>query len=366
MLPPARKNQASEKISAYLDQLVFASEAEEIRLPSVRQLAAHLGVSASTVAIVYRRLKEEGRLQSHAGSGSFLKRDRRARSDQHIRLTVNLPTEDAVSTGTWYSQLFGGLTMAAMDARVRLTIQTFDTLPPFTPTGHDVALIVPASFYRADLTAWARAHRLPEVYLNPPSDNATENFVSADYFKASERLGRAFLRAGRRRILFIANTAYHRSTSNRLRISGLLSGLEYGSDDSLHFEVFFTGEATDAAAGGRQVARYFEKHGVLPDAIYTPGDFLAIGAYRELAARGLELPREAGVVGGTGLALDRTECPQLTRITHPYEALGREIVAVVQARLAAPHQSIPGRILPMAWLGGASTTPEENTLLFSA
>ncbi len=366
MISLTQKNQASEKVHSYLEQLAFASDTEKVRLPSVRQLAMHLGVSASTVAIVYRRMKEEGQLQSQPGSGSFLKRETRSRSHLHIRLTLNLPTEDTVSAGTWYSQLFGGLTMAAMDAKIRLTIQTFDVVPSLSPTGHDVALIVPSPFHRHDLIAWAQAHRLPEVYLNPPSDNATENFVSPDYFKASERLGRAFRRVGRKRILFLANTSYDRSTSNRLRVSGLFSGLEYGRDESLHFETLFTNEATDADTGRRCLVRYIEKHGFPPDAVYTPGDFLAIGAYSELAARGLELPREASVVGGTGLALDRTECPQLTRITHPYEMLGREIIAMVQARLAAPHQSIPGRILPMGWLGGASTTSEENTILFSA
>ncbi len=368
---PNRKTQASTKVHAYLDSLLATREEETIRLPSVRQLAGHLGVSTSTVATVYRNLKKDGRLESHAGSASHLKRDGRPRPQlKQIRVTTNLPMDEAVVPGSWYAHLTGGLTVAALESGMTLSLRSLDSMPDKTltlsPAFHDVALLFPAHLYQKELMDWVALHRLPLVSINPLADHSTSDFVSSDYFGASRTAGHAFLRSGRRRILFIANFPYHLSASNRLRISGLLAGLEYGSDNGVSFEIGFTDSLTTAEAAAKVVLSYHEKHGTFPDAIYTPGDFMAIGAYETLVAHGVTVPQETSILGGTGLMIDRTSCPLLTRMSHPYEGLGREVIAMLLEQISHPGRPIAGRLLPMGWLGGSTTTEAENAFFFPA
>ena len=368
MLQTSKKTSASDQVRGYLGTLGSYTSEERIRLPSIRQLATHLGVSASTVAGVYRELKENGALETSAGGGSYLKKSTQERFQVPIRLTVNLTSKDVQQLGSWSSLIMGGLTVAAMSSGLRLTFQTVETVlghpVPVTPTSHDAVLLMPSGTYREDLIAWAQKHTLPIVYLTPPTDNATENFVSADYFGASMRVGQAFRASGRKRVLFVNDRAYDASTSNRLRVSGMLAGLKYGSDASMEFDMLFTQGEVSAEAARRFLSCYLEKKRCYPDAIYTPGDFLAIGCLTELESRGVRCPEEVSVVGGTGLALDRSPYPQLTRTSHLYEKLGQEMIAAIKAQITYPEHPTPGKIVDMGWLGGATTTDVENEILF--
>lgn len=342
------------------------SNQKPVRLPSVRQLAVHLGVSTSTVMSVYGKLKERGLIESVAGSGSHLKG---TPVSQPIRVTTNVPTAEAMQSGSWYAELMGGLTVAAFKSGKMILLRAMDAMldeePDLSPQYREVALVFPAQSCRQKLLDWASAHRISTIFLNRVDDNSTENFVSADYFGTSRQLGRAFLQSGRKRILFIAHTPLSAVTSNRLRISGLLAGLNYGSDNGVHFEMIFTNSETNREAGRQGLLQYLEKHGTYPDAIYAPADFMAVGCYLELRERGIAVPEQVSIVGGTGLMLDRSGCPLLTRMSHPYEALGKELVTMLLDQLAHPDRPCPGRILPMCWLGGATTTEQENALLFA-
>lgn len=362
------RRHASEKVLDYIKTLSQqATGGKPTRLPSVRRLAKHLDVSPSTVASVYRQIKAEGRLQSTQGSGSFLTPDPQALIPvNHIRVITNLPYDVQYVPDPWYAQIMGSITMAAVGAKVQLTIQNFDSVrDEYRPIpAHDVALVVPAHEGRAELIRWAEKRGIAQVFLNPPTDNATENFVSSDYFGSCERLGRAFLEQGRKRILVIVNLPYSHGASNRLRISGLLAGLEYGSQNGVSVEMIFTDYQITMEAGRDAVLEYEKKHGCLPDAIFTPGDLLAVGCYTELTNRGVKCPEEAAVVGGTGLILDHTPCPQITRGIHPFKELGEAFIRVLTECATSPQTIFPGKIIPMKWIGGATTTPLENQLLF--
>ncbi len=269
----------------------------------------------------------------------------------------------------WTRHLVGGLTVAALNVKRRLTIQCMEdalAAPHFdSPQIQDAVLVFPNKT-RDKLIAWAKEYRLPTVFLNPPTEIATENFASADYFGAGRRLGEALRLSGRRHVLFICDRAYHKSTSNRLRISGLLTGLEYGADSGMRYEIVFTNGGISEEVGRQVLSDYIERTKSQPDAICTPGDFLALGCLRELKARGIQCPEEVSIIGGTGLNLDRSDCPQLTRISHPFEEIGHQLITLLMDQIAHPERPIPGRFVPMRWLGGATTTAEENRILFQA
>ncbi len=371
MLTHSRKQQASDQVFAYMKTVMGSAAGTDapIRMPSVRQLATHLGVSPSTVAAVYRRMKEEGVMRGAAGSGSFLTQPPNARFEKHIRLTLNIQPEWLDDRTTWTPHLVGGLTVAALNAKRRLTIQCMEDAlasPRFdSPQIQDAVLIFPNKT-RDRLIDWAREYRFPTVFLNPPTEIATENFASADYFGAGRKLGEALRLAGRKHVLFVCDRPYQKSTSNRLRISGLLTGLEYGADPAMRYSIVFTDGVITEEAGRKALSQYIEQTKSCPDAICSPGDFLALGCLQEMKERGIRCPEDASVIGGTGLNLDRSEHPQLTRISHPFEEIGHRLITVLLDQIAHPNRPIPGQFVPMRWLGGATTTMEENRILFPA
>jgi DNA-binding transcriptional regulator YhcF (GntR family) len=65
------------------------------RLPTVRQLAADLGLAANTVARSYRELEESGLIETRGRAGSFV-----AAAGQHARQRARSAAQQYVSTVT--------------------------------------------------------------------------------------------------------------------------------------------------------------------------------------------------------------------------------------------------------------------------
>ncbi len=146
-----------------------------------------------------------------------------------------------------------------------------------------------------------------------------------------------------------------------LEAEGLGLAAGPGERPSLHLQ-----EAPDVTEedGCRELKPLLKRSDTLPDAIWCTGDMLALGALRALREAGREAPREVSVVGGTGLDLSETACPRLTRTRQPMEQVGMELVAMLCERIEKGHGfSLPGRVLPTPFMGGATTRPEENALL---
>ena len=68
-------------------------------------------------------------------------------------------------------------------------------------------------------------------------------------------------------------------------------------------------------------------------AIVAANDLLALGAYQELAARGLACPREISVVGHNDMPLVDMVDPSLTTVRIDHLAMGREAARLVVARI---------------------------------
>jgi LacI family transcriptional regulator len=68
-------------------------------------------------------------------------------------------------------------------------------------------------------------------------------------------------------------------------------------------------------------------------AIVAANDLLALGAYQELAARGLACPREISVVGHNDMPLVDMVDPPLTTVRIDHLAMGREAARLVVARI---------------------------------
>jgi len=357
----------SEIILQHLESAAFSrNPGSEVRLPTIRELAQRLGVGVSTVGAVYRDLAQQGRIRTEVGNGSFLLPAQRPDGSAELRIGIGLSREDLADPDGWYSRIYGSITVAALRsgksaAMVPLDIDGEGITEQVK--GLHAIILMPGRLLCQPLVEAAAEAGIPAVYLNAPRAGATENFVSADFAGASEVLGRAFLESGRKDVLILLSDPWHLSVSAHYRMSGLLSGLRYGTGNGVRFRL----EIADGfiLAKGREAMRRVLADRC-PDAIYTSGDFLAMGCVEELEAHGYSVPDDVSVVGGSGLNLDRYSHPGLTCCAQPYEQIGSELIGMVHRLLDTRSQTVPGVVVPMGWVGGTTTLAEENQILMAS
>jgi DNA-binding LacI/PurR family transcriptional regulator len=85
-----------------------------------------------------------------------------------------------------------------------------------------------------------------------------------------------------------------------------------------------TATATDSLEGGRDAARTLLAHSPPPTALVCVNDLMAVGALRELRARGLRVPEDVSVTGFDDIQLARYLHPSLTTIRQEKSRLGTE------------------------------------------
>jgi len=356
----------SEAVLRYIES-IRANAHDETRLPTVREVARLLGVGPSTVSVVYRGLANQGRIRTEVGNGSFLlPMDNAGKKGGRggLQIGVDLEPHDLDDPQGWRSRVYGGLAVAALrEGRQSTLVPLYINSPDMVDQVQtlDALVIMPGYLLHRPLMDAAAKAGIPVVHLNPPQTGATQNFVSPDYAGASEVLGRAFLGSHRKRVVVLLSDPWPLMISAHYRMSGLLTGLNYGkSDVDFRVEVAHGFEVQD---GRRAIQRILKERKMVPDAVYTSGDFLAMGCVEELEARGISVPEQISVVGGSGLNLEKYSHPGLTCCAQPYEEIGSELVRMILRLIEAREKTVPGVLVPMSWVGGATTTETENAIL---
>ena len=87
--------------------------------------------------------------------------------------------------------------------------------------------------------------------------------------------------------------------------------------------------ATDADTleGGRQAARVLLARSPRPTALVCVNDVMAVGALREVRARGLRVPEDVSVTGFDNVTLAQFAVPALTTVHIPRDQIGRTVCA---------------------------------------
>ena len=365
---------SSERVMEYLLAEFDRPERKHgSRLPGVRQIAKHLHVSVPTVHRAFQKLAQEGRIRTEIGSGTYLV-TKAAKRTEGLSFALSFQLPPPGLTQAWAYLIYGGILHGASHAKPPITLKPIARQEEAIDyiveqildqrSSVDGLILFPAG--NAALNEKIRqayeSSGKPVVNLNNPWMTTTANFVSPDYFSASNQLGRAWRGTGRKRVLLMLGDMLHGSVSGQLRMTGLLSGLEVDADNAIEYRMCVT--KNTRVDGGRDAMRdVIESQKWIPDAVYCAGDRLALGTFHVLTERGLRVPDDVSVVGGTGLDLSDSAIPRLTRTKQPFEQLGKELVAMLRQRIEQNGASLPGRILPSPWIGGATTRPEENALL---
>ncbi len=337
------------------------------RLPSVRKVAKHLGVSTATVQHVFQKLAEEGVIRSEIGSGSFWVS---AEENKPLHIGINIPAPVGDLPTDWMYLIYGGIMHGILRSARPVVLRSmpweaFDSEEGAArfleeSRGLDGAILFPYQFVRR-LRRLCQEEGRPVVDLNPPVETATANFVSPAYFTASRLLTNALMRAGRRRIALLVSPRLEESVSVRLRCAGAAAGLSEHLGRSVELRIFET-ESREVEAG-REGVRAIWAEGFRPDAIYCAGDSLATGALRELFEMGISVPDEVSLVGGNGLGLHGEPAGNLTAMHHPLDTLGAELMKMLLRMIEEKGNDQPGMFLPPLINIGRTTRPEENALL---
>jgi len=364
---------AGERVRHYLLTHFEPPQQGESRLPTNKELARLLDVSPGTVQSALRQLAREGRIRSRRGSGTFLVSTRK-QPEGHLRIGISIPVERLQDYNGWLHRIGGGMFQAAIGAGAILEGVT----PTSAGTDRHIAELIAkrdslhalvvfpysVSKHRAQLMEAYEKEGKPIVDVHPPFVGATADFVSTDFFKSSFDLADVLYRCGRRRFLKLTNFAFQHprklyyAVSHNLRQIGWMVGSGADSDPEVSNVLLQAGVETQE--GGYEAIRdYLAAGRPVPDAVYCSGDWLALGALRAFEEAGIAVPEQVSIIGASGLDLSWSPFPNLTRVRHDLEAIGRRAIEMVVDRLNHPG-SRPGVLLPTCFIGGGTTRAQEN------
>lgn len=369
----AAKLRPGERVAQYLYAEFERPDLKEgSRLPTVRELAVRLNVSAFTVQTVFQRLAREGRIRTQVGDGTFLVASPRRLPRASFRIALNIPLLHPAPMADWGTRILQEIVQAAARNPHPVMIMPLEQsglslqdmareLMEAQATVDALILFPPLERHADEIRAAYEKDGKPVVAINPPALNATANFVSSDFYGACLRLGQVWKQCGRKRVVFVSGP-FGSSVSAQLECQGLMAGLETHGRGDITLEILPVRNVQEEE-GDRVISALLEGGAPTPDAVFCFGDRLALGVARGLRQHGLNVPEQASVAGATGLDLTGTACPRLTRLDQSFRMLGEMAITMVCERIEKQGISVPGQFVPTRFAGGATTRAEENEML---
>jgi len=353
-------------VSAVIEAQIQTGRWDGGKMPSVRWVAQHHQVSAVTASRALQVLRDKGLVRTVERAGCF--RIPAPAADRWA--IVRRPTPGPGHAAT---TAVAGAGFEALARREPMHVET--GLFPLAPgaTAADVdrftrrakelgvrgVFLLPSRAGGDDtrpdewLLAACRREGLPVVLLERNlcgrDRPLAADLVAADELDGVARATRHLLGRGRKRVALVVGSP---AESHADRVAGYLYALHA---DARHAPVVIEQDAAlpprEAAARLADRVRKDRIDGVMCDA----GS--AAGLVAELAARGLAVPADVGVVGFGDLPSDPSAVP-LTTYTYPADALAAQAVRLMRARLADPDGPpvkvvVPGRLVVRASSGGA-------------
>jgi DNA-binding LacI/PurR family transcriptional regulator len=358
--PPTKADQVAGRILELIDE--HPVEVGK-RLPSVRTLATRYAASVPTVQNAMRLLEGRGIVRCESRRGAFvLRRPRFAAPAQPRTKQVGVVQcfhgreESAVvdQFDSWWARI-----KHAMDAQLQLHGYQTVSLPIFleVPDSVDrfVATVNQWRDHLAGIISTPRPmyldavdhHDLPLVTVNALRPHDTSNFVTAANRDAHARFARALVRMGIKRVT-LAVGDLKRSTSELDRLLGLTQGFaEAGAPLNMLDVTTLTPESiNEPELAARKINTYLDQLSELPEVIVASGDDMAYGIIHGLTERGLRVPKDIGVVGGTGYRDEMFGVMPLTVIAQPMAEIGSAAADMLVQIIESGNRHLPPRFVP--------------------
>ncbi len=187
----------------------------------------------------------------------------------------------------------------------------------------------------------------PYVAINRWSEEINHNYVTASYYQGSAEVANYLMDAGINSFLVLMLNTYR--YSQILKIRGFqealvrrgvsLSRLDIRDANGSHIE-----------AGREAVRAYWQEKGRMPEAIFSHGDYLAMGAIEFCRELGLRVPEDVSVVGSTGTDMSEKFTPALSVLKAPMWELGQTAVRMLCQMMKEGVSHLPGREIPMHFI----------------
>jgi len=312
------------------------------KLPSVRQVAGHLGINLNTVRAAYQKLEAESLVATRQGSGTVVL----GFDPFHIAHQIANTRTHTVGvlvprlSNPFYPAFLQGVEDVARQGHTLLFICNTDD-DPLTGKAYldqliakqvDGLIVAPCGLvFGGQVNPTSLDHipsSIPTVYVDRPDE--TGYVVLLD----SEGAGRAatshIIEHGHRHIGLI--TCYLDSSTVRQCYQGYVHALEAEGieerSDLIAIASSFTLEA------GYEAAQELLETPTLSTAIFAAGDLLAIGAMQAIKERGLRIPEDMALVGYNDLNISTLVEPPLTTVAAPIRELGSTAMHVLRRLIA--------------------------------
>ena len=170
----------------------------------------------------------------------------------------------------------------------------------------------------ASLIQELSSQRIPVVFYDVGTPRRNITNIRVDYRGGMAKLVSYLYSLGHRRVGYIGHHAALGPIHERLQALRDATGRHPG----LEVE---TASDADSLEGGRQAARVLLARSPRPTALICVNDVMAVGALREVRARGLRAPEDVSVTGFDNVTLAQFAVPALTTVHIPREQIGRTV-----------------------------------------
>lgn len=160
--------------------------------------------------------------------------------------------------------------------------------------------------------------RIPVVFYDVGTPRRNITNIRVDYRSGMAKVASYLHSLGHRRVGYVGHHAtlgpIHERAQALHDATARHPGLEVA-----------TATEADSLEGGREAARVLLARSPRPTALVCVNDVMAIGALREIRARGLRVPEDVSVTGFDNVTLAQFAVPALTTVHIPREHIGRII-----------------------------------------
>ena len=161
------------------------------------------------------------------------------------------------------------------------------------------------------------SQRIPVVFYDVATPRRNITNIRVDYRSGMAKVATYLYSLGHRRVGYVGHHATLGPINERVQALSDATGRHPG---------LAVDTATDAdSLGGREAARVLLARPSRPTALICVNDVMAVGALRELRARGLRVPEDVSVTGFDNVTLAQFAVPALTTVHIPREQIGRTI-----------------------------------------
>jgi DNA-binding LacI/PurR family transcriptional regulator len=209
------------------------------------------------------------------------------------------------------------------------------------------------------LAQTCRERRIPIVLLNRFVESFDVSMVACDNYAGGRQVADLLVRAGRRRIAFIAGREDISSSADRER--GLRDGLAAAG-----LNLFARDQGAFVYEEAMKATRRLLDESRIPDAIFCANDVMALAAI-DVAARerGLRIPDEIAVVGFDDIPMASWPAYQLTTVRQRIPVMVEEAVDLLQRLMNDPDGAGVSRLVPGV-LVERGTTPRLERRAYDA